>query len=89
MIPEFLPHFYKNVFSQFFKIFWYYYAQAGYRQFARNPWDAKNMQDAMRVYALFRVVYAALWDKFLMSHVSNCLVIEVVIMHETKEFFVR
>ncbi len=44
--------------------------------------DAKNMQD----YGLFRVVYAALRDRFLMSRVLNHLAVEARIMHETKGF---
>ncbi len=38
-----------------------------------------------RVYGLFRV-YAASWDRFLVSYIWNCLAVEVVIMHEKKGF---
>ncbi len=37
-------------------------------------------------YGLFCVVYAASCDRFLVSHVSNCLAVETVIMRETERF---
>ncbi len=44
------------------------------------------MQDATRVYGLFRIFYAASRDRFLVSRISNHLVVEAVIMHAAKEF---
>ncbi len=38
------------------------------------------------MYGLFCVVYAASRDRYLVSHVSNHLAVEVIIMHETKGF---
>ncbi len=62
------------------------FSKADYRWFARSPRDTKNMWDTTHVYGLFCVVYAASWDRFLMSHISNHPAVEVVIMHETKGF---
>ncbi len=59
---------------------------ADYRRFVRSLWDAKNMRDATRVYELFRVVYAASWNRFFMFHISTWLVVEAIIMHKTKGF---
>ncbi len=42
-------------------------SRASCRQFARHPWDAKNLQDATRVSKLFRSFYAASWERFLVS----------------------
>ncbi len=55
--------------------------KSGYRWFMRNPWDAKNMWDATCVYGLFCVVHAILWNWFLVSCISNCLVVQVVVMY--------
>ncbi len=41
---------------------------------------------ATRVYWLFCIFYAASRDRFLVSCTSNHLVLEAVIMHETKGF---
>ncbi len=51
----------------------------------------KNMQDAAHVYSLFHIFYAASRNVFLISRISNHLVVEAVIMHETKgwDFLVR
>ncbi len=57
-----------------------------YRRFTRRPRDEKNMRDAKRVYRLFCIFYAASRDDFLVSRISNRLVVEAVIMHETKKF---
>ncbi len=65
---------------------WRNVCKAGYRQFTRCLWDAKNMWDVTRVYVLFHISYAASRNRFLMSRVSNCLVAEAVIMRETKGF---
>ncbi len=44
------------------------------------------MRDTTRVYGLFRIFYAAAQDRFLMPRISNHLMVEAVIMHETKGF---
>ncbi len=44
------------------------------------------MRDVTRVYGLFCIFYAASQDRFLMSHVSNHLTVEAVIMLETNGF---
>ncbi len=41
--------------------------QVCYRQFARSPWEPKNMRDVTCVYGLFCVVYVPSWDRFLVS----------------------
>ncbi len=53
---------------------------------SRNVHDMKNMRDVTYVYGLFHIFYAASQNKFLVSCVLNHLVVEAVIMHETKGF---
>ncbi len=40
------------------------------------------MQDMTSVYGLFRAVYAASWDRFLVFHLSNRLAVEEVIIKD-------
>ncbi len=44
------------------------------------------MRNATCVYGLFRIFYTVSGDRFLVSCVSNCLVVEAEIMHETNGF---
>ncbi len=63
-----------------------YFFLIGLKPVTDDSRDAKNIRDAIRVYGLFRIFYATSRDKFHMSHASNHLAVEVVIMHKTMRF---